>query len=175
MARKRRIKQFLTKTKDKVKKTVNKAKDKLQKAGDLTSLAPLLPFKPVMVSILKKKGEPVTLATKMSKIVPLFYQRVIEKKNKISYEELENLNEEQTSQIISLVAPVLDFIKSLVGKKEKGEKLSEDEEQLLEGAREAEKNITETKTEGGNWFEENKTIILLVAGAVVLFFVLKKK
>ena len=174
MARKRRIKQFLTKTKDKVKKTVNKAKDKLQKAGDLTALAPLLPFKPVMVSILKKKGEPVSMTTKMSKLVPLFYQRVIEKKNKISYEELENLNEEQTSQIIGLVAPILDFIKSLVGRKRKGEKLNEDEEQLLEGAKEAEKTITESKDEG-NWFEENKTIILLVAGAVVLFFVFKKK
>lgn len=167
MAKKGRIKAAIKKAKDKTKSTVKKLKE-------VGGYAPLLPFKPVMVSILKSKGEDVNLSTKMDKLAPLFRDVIIRKKTTRNYGDLylESLAEEE---IVSIVREVLDFIKTLAKKKQDNERLSEDERKIVEQSEKVADDIKENGTKaGGNWFKDNM-IIIIGAAAVVLFLAFRKK
>ena len=162
-----RIKKAIKKAKDKTKATVKKLKEN-------GGYAPLLPFKAIMVAALKKKGESVKLSTPMSKLAPLFRDVIVRKKTTRNYGDLylESLAEEE---IIAIVREVMDFIKSLTKKKENNERLSEEEKEIVEEGEKVAKDISEKGTEaGGNWFADNKMIII-GAAAVVLFLVFRKK
>ncbi len=163
------------KLKNAVKKATAKAKDKLKNAGDVAGLAPLLPFKPLMVRMLKRKGEKVTMATKMSVLVPLFNERIVKKATKVNYEDLETLEYIDPALLLGLVPVVLGFIQGIIKKREEGKKLDEEEEEVFKGAKEAQETVKEeAKDESGNWFADNKMIII-GAAAVILFLVLRKK
>lgn len=159
-----------------VKKATDKTKSTVKKLKQVGGYAPLLPFKPVMVNILKSKGESVSMATKMDKLAPLFRDVVIRKKTTRNYGDLylESLAEEE---IISIVREVLDFIKSIAKKKQDNERLSEDERKIVEQsekvADEIKENGTGAKTDS-NWFKDNM-IVILGAAAVILFLVFRKK
>lgn len=168
------------KLKGKIKKAVQKAKDKtkstVKQLKQVGGYAPLLPFKPVMVNILKSKGESVSMATKMDKLAPLFRDVVIRKKTTRNYGNLylESLAEEE---IISIVREVLDFIKTIAKKKQDNERLSEDERKIVEQsekvADEIKENGTGAKTDS-NWFKDNM-VIIIGAAAVILFLAFRKK
>lgn len=145
--------------------------DKLKQVG---GFAPLLPFKPMMVLMLKKKGEDVKLSTPMSKLAPLFRDVIVRKKTTRNYADLylESLAEEE---IISIVREVLDFIKSIAKKKETGQNLTPDEDDIYKKSKEESDNIEkEGLNAGGNWFKDNM-IIIVGAAAVILFLAFRKK
>ena len=155
----------------------------LNNAGDAAVLAPLLPFKPMMVKALKNKGEQVTITTPMKNVVPLFYKRIVQKQNNIEYNEFENLDEATIQQLLSMVAPILDFIKSIINKKDSGKELSADEKLIYEDANQAADNTVSTggsvtatgaPSLSGNWIKDNKILIFGVL-AVVLFLAFRKK
>ena len=164
--------------KGKVKAAIKKAKDKTKSTvktlKQVGGYAPLLPFKGVMVSALKSKGEDVSMSTKMDKLAPLFRDVIIRKKTTRNYGDLylESLAEDE---IIAIVREVLDFVKTLAKKKQNNERLSEDEKKIVEQAEKVADDVKEKGLEsGGNWFADNKIIIIAVA-VVVLFLVFKKK
>jgi len=162
-----RIKSAVKKAKDKTKATVKKLKD-------VGGYAPLLPFKGVMVAALKRKGENVSLSTKMDKLAPLFRDVIIRKKTTRNYGDLylESLAEDE---IMAIVREVLDFVKTLANRKKNNERLSEDEKEIVESSEKVAQDITVKGTEaGGNWFKDNMVIVLGVA-AVVLFLLFRKK
>jgi hypothetical protein len=162
-----RIKSAVKKAKDKTKSTVKKLKD-------TGGYAPLLPFKAIMVTALKRKGENVKLSTPMNKLAPLFRDVIIRKKTTRNYGDLylENIAEEE---IIGLVREVMDFIKTLVKRKENNERLSEEEKEIVtEGEKVAEDIKVKGTDAGGNWFKDNM-VIILGAAAVVLFLLFRKK
>jgi hypothetical protein len=162
-----RIKAVVKKAKDKTKSTVKQLKD-------VGGYAPLLPFKGVMVAALKRKGENVSLSTKMDKLAPLFRDVIIRKKTTRNYGDLylESLAEDE---IISIVREVLDFVKTLANKKKNNERLSEDEKEIVTEGEKVAEEIKEKGTEaGGNWFKDNM-VIILGAAAVILFLVFRKK
>ena len=153
----------------------DKAKETLIKSGDLVELAPLVPFKPLMVRMLKARGENVTLTTKMDKIVPLFYERIVKKSTKINYQELENVDTETANAIMSMVSPILDFIKEIIHKKDRGAKLNEDEDEVYQGAKEVQQKVEQQAvTDDTNWLKQYG-VIIIGAAAVILFLAFRKK
>lgn len=166
--------------KGRIKRFVKNLKDNVNKAaktgGQNLGYAPLIPFKPLMVNALKKKGENVKLSTPMSKLAPLFRDIIVRKKTTRNYADLylESLAEEE---IIAIVREVLDFVKTLAKKKEDNERLSEDEKDIVNEGEKVADDIKEKGTvsvAGGNWFADNKMIII-GAAAVILFLVFRKK
>lgn len=169
MARKKRLQKFFKK----VGKGVKNAGKKLTQAG---GFALLLPFKALMVNALKRKGESVSMATKMKTLAPLFKARIIDKKTSVNYETLENLDAEQITQ---LAREILDFIKTVMSRKKDGIASDEDKRMLEDAEKGADEVVRsaskETETgEKGNWFAENKVIVIGVL-AVVLFLAFRKK
>jgi hypothetical protein len=162
-----RIKSAVKKVKDKTKATVKKLKD-------TGGLAVLLPFKQTMVNALRKKGENVSMSTKMDKLVPLFHERIILKKTKINYEDLEHI---AAAAVLALVPVVLGFIQELIKRKKEGKVMNEEDAEILKDAERSAEDIsvkgTDAKTES-NWFKDNM-VVILGAAAVVLFLVFRKK
>lgn len=170
MAKKRskgRIKAAIKKATDKTKSTVKKLKD-------TGGLAVLLPFKQVMVNALRKKGESVSMSTKLDKLVPLFHDRIILKKTKINYEDLEHIS---AAAVLTLVPVVLGFIQELLKRKKEGKAISEEESEILKDAERSAKDVAEEKITDErekNWFKDNM-VVILGAAAVILFLVFRKK
>ncbi|NBP69726.1 MAG: hypothetical protein EBR30_21065 [Cytophagia bacterium] len=167
------------KLKGKLKAAVKKVKDKTkqtaQKLKDVGGLAPLLPFKQVMVNALKRKGENVSMSTKMDKLVPLFNDRIILKKTKVNYENLENVS---AAALLPLVPVVLGFIQDLLKRKKEGKQINEDEAEILKDSERAAQDVAQEKITDerstDNWFKDNM-IVIVGAAAVILFLVLRKK
>jgi hypothetical protein len=162
--------------KGKIKAAVKKAKDKtkstVKQLKDTGGLAVLLPFKQTMVNSLKRKGENVSMSTKMDKLVPLFHERIILKKTKVNYEDLEHI---AAAAVLALVPVVLGFIQELIKRKKEGKAMNEEDAEVLKDAEKSAEEIKEKGTEaGGNWFADNKMIII-GAAAVVLFLLFRKK
>jgi hypothetical protein len=165
------------KLKGKIKKAIGKVKDKTKSTvkylKDNGGYAPLLPFKAIMVASLKKKGEDVKMSTPMSQLAPLFRDVIIKKNTKRNYADLylENVVED----VVSIVRDVLDYIKGLSDKKKNNQPLTEEEREIfLEGEKVA-REISEKGTKaGGNWFADNK-VIIIGAAAVILFLAFRKK
>lgn len=139
--------------------------------ADNVKYLPLVVFKPMMVAILKKKGESVDMSSSMSRIAPLFYDRVILKKNKISYESYESLD---PVSITALVSAILSFIKGLETSKESGKSLNAEEQEILDMSKNIANDVKATTTTKSNWFSENKFLIIGVI-ALIIFFIVKKK
>jgi hypothetical protein len=161
-----------------IKKTasniVKKASSVLKDAGDIAKYAVLLPFKPMMVSVLKKKGEGVNLSTPMKTLAPLFYERVILKKTKVNYESYENLD---PVSIGAIIGAILDFIKGLQKSKDEGQPLDAEQTDILSKSNEAATEVVKTESEvtlKSNWFKENKFLVIGVL-AVIVFVAIKKK
>lgn len=180
--------------KDKVSSTVNniiqQGQNLLSNGGESVKWAPLLPFKPLMVNALKRKGENVSVLDKMSKISPLFKARVIEQKNNFNYADVYH-NEEVVGQVAeqltpqaveSIVSLILSFIKGIADKIKNKAQLTEEERKINEDAEKVADNVTNggsisttgTITPSNNWFYKNKILIIGVL-AVVLFLAFRKK
>ncbi len=153
---------------------IKKAKSVLKDAGDNVKYAPLLPFKPMMVLILKKKGEGVTIQTPLKTIAPLFYKRVIKKETKVNYEEFENLDPITISVI---VGAILSFLKSKQKDKEEGKPQTEEDAEITKLANDSANEVVATESQvtlKSNWFAENKFLVIGVL-AVIIFVAIKKK
>jgi len=169
-------------TKAQRKEDRKKIKDKIKGAANKVGYARLIVFKPVMVQALKKKGARVSMSTKMDKLVPMFKDIVIEHKPVLNYEDYENnldtsedlehIYAEASEAVIQLV---LNFISNLKAKKDRGEKLSADEQNILEGSEKVADSVKEgAKEYGKNWFFDLWYIWVLVAGLLVYMAVKKK-
>lgn len=159
-----------------------KKTERKEKRKERVGYAKLLIFKPVIVAALKKKGARVSMSTKMDKLVPMFKDIVIEHKNVVNYEDYEkpftNSFEEHLAEADAaemVVKIVLDFIAKLKEKKDKGEKLTPDEENILNGA----EKVADAAKEGAasaskSWFADLWYIWVAVI-ALLIFVAVKKK
>jgi hypothetical protein len=156
----------------------DKIKDKIKGVVKKVGYARLLVFKPVLVAALKKKGARVSMSTKMEELVPMFKDVVIDKKAVLNYEDYDCLEHVVPPQAVEgIVQVVLEFIKQLKAKKEKGEKLTEEEQAVLDGAEvEADKEMKgENASTDKNWLKDFWYIWVALAVLLVYFVVKKKK
>jgi hypothetical protein len=110
------------------------------------------------------------MSTKMDKLVPLFHERIILKKTKINYEDLEHI---AAAAVLALVPVVLGFIQELIKRKKEGKAINEEDAEILKDAERSAEEIKEKGTEaGGNWFKDNM-VIILGAAAIVLFLLIR--
>jgi hypothetical protein len=165
------------KIKDIIKGAVSGVKGAVKGGVKKLGYANLLVFKPVMVAALKKKGARVTLSTKMEKLVPMFKDVVIDKKPVLNYEDYDCLEHVGADEVEMVVQLVLNFIKNLKAKKDAGEPLSKEDEDVLDGAeKEAEKEMKgENASTEKNWLKDFWYIWVALAVLLVYFVVKKKK
>ena len=167
------------KLKDIIKGAKDKVKDKLKPLVKKLGYTNLLVFKPVIVAALKKKGAKVSLSTKMEVLVPMFKDVVIDKKPVLNYEDYNCLEHVGADEVEMVVQLVLNFIKNLKAKKDAGEPLSKEDEDVLDGAEKvAEKEMKgEGKDDDGNknWLKDFWYIWVALAVLLVYFAVKKKK
>ena len=151
------------------------------KAYETAGLAVLLPFKPLMVSALNKKGVPVSRKDKIGKIAVLFHDKVVANKQHLEYSHYEHLGEEIAfSAGKQIVQAVIDFIQRLKDKKERGETLTPDESNILAHSDKVETVIDKATTEAEtnkakNWFVEFWWVWVLIIAALILMYVNKGK
>lgn len=173
---------------DKVTNTVDnfvtQAGNVLQGAGESALLAPLLPFKVAMVNALKRKGEDVTLSTKLGKVASLFKQKIIDRSSTTNYlNHAEDGDGLTTDQILQLIDKIIPFFTLILEKVRSGTATSE--ERLINGDAESEAGKVTgggEPTSGGvnnpiendDWFSKYKWVII-GAVAVVLFLAFRKK
>jgi hypothetical protein len=165
------------KLKDIIKGAKDKVKDKLKPLAQKLGYSKLLVFKPVLVAALKKKGAKVSMSTKMEVLVPMFKDVVIDKKAVLNYDDYNCLEHVGADEVEIVVQMVLDFIKNLIAKKDKGEPLSKEDEDVLDGAeKEAEKEMKgENASTDKNWLKDFWYIWIALAVLLVYFVVKKKK
>jgi hypothetical protein len=165
------------KLKDIIKGAKDKVKDKLKPLAQKLGYSKLLVFKPVLVAALKKKGAKVSMSTKMEVLVPMFKDVVIDKKAVLNYDDYNCLEHVGADEVEIVVQMVLDFIKNLKAKKDKGEPLSKEDEDVLDGAeKEAEKEMKgENASTDKNWLKDFWYIWIALAVLLVYFVVKKKK
>ena len=182
-----KVKSFWQRIADRVTTTVSnflsQAEQVLKNAGENVALAPLLPFKLAMVNALKRKGEDVTMTTKLGKVANLFNQKIINRSSTTNYlnhnEEGEGLTTDQILQLIDKIIPFFTLIMQKIGA---GTATSE--ERLINSDAESEADKTTgggaptttgvNSPEGGDFFKKNKFLIIGVV-AVVLFLAFRKK
>ena len=154
----------------------DKIKDKIKSAANKVGYARLLVFKPVLVQALKKKGAKVSMSTKMDVLVPMFKDVVIDKKAVLNYDDyncIEHVAEEAADAIVTLV---LEFIKNLKAKKDKGEPLSPDEQNILDASEKVAESVKDGAKEAGkDWFFDMWYLWVAVAALLIYFAVKKKK
>ena len=139
------------KGKGKIRKKLQEAKQKIQKVEDKAKAAgkaiigkakyaPLIPFAPMMWGILKAKGYKVG-KTDLPGLTESFYNNVVKGSNG-NYED-----EERTvippAAIELAINAIIAFIKRIKEKKEAGKKLTEEEEAVLDKAKDAAEKIEE--------------------------------
>ena len=176
-------KSWWQKVADKVTNTVNnfvqQAGNVLQSAGESALLAPLLPFKKAMVNALRRKGEDVSMSSKLLDVASLFKQKIVERKSTTNYLEHADIDAEQIMEMVKTILPfftqILELVKS--GKATQEEKLINDDAE--EEAKKATEGGAPTTTgvnspESGDFFKKNKFLIIGVV-AVVLFLAFRKK
>jgi hypothetical protein len=164
---------------DKVKGAVGGVKGAVKGAAAKLGYSKLLVFKPVLVAALKKKGAKVSMSTKMEVLVPMFKDVVIDKKAVLNYDDYNCLEHVGADEVELVVQMVLDFIKKLKAKKDAGEPLSKDDQDVLDGAEEeAEKKMEGEEKDnnvGKNWLKDFWYIWVALAVLLVYFAVKKKK
>lgn len=157
---------------------VEKLKTALNSKGALV----LLPYKSLMVNLLKKKGLPVSKSTKIEEVAILFYKSVI--LGRQNFKNLQHLSDVELDSISSKHADVfgsvtegvtkgmikkdqmtakqkkfndiflaiLKWIKNALDKKKKGQQLSEDEKEVENSPMPEIEKTPEKKKKKGNWF-----------------------
>lgn len=164
--------------KKKIKEKIKEVKDKASNAVAKAKYSVLLPFKGVMVKALKQKGFPVSNATKIEKLAPMFADIIIRKKTKIDFLEYEHLDvppEVAEAAAPAIIDLILSFIQGLKNKKDRGEKLTPDEENILNGAEKVADAAKDAAASGAkNWFADLWFVWVAVI-ALLLFFAFKKK
>ena len=161
----------------KAKKAVAKAATAPAKAA---IFAATIPFRPMMVSILKKRGaEP---KKKQSELVEQFYKNVVKKESfESEYLEQENLVED----IAEIVKAVVSFFKGrkerLKEKEAAGEELTEGEKNFVDNVEGIEKAATDAIKEdvkenvGKKVVETATNPLFLIAVAFGLYYLFKGK
>ena len=126
------------------KKKIQKVEDKAKKIGKAVigkaKYAPIIPFAPMMWSILKGKGYKVG-KTDLPGLTESFYNNVVKGGNG-NYEDQEKLPI-PPGAIDLVISTIIAFIKKIKEKKEAGKKLSEEEEAVLDKAKDAAEKIEE--------------------------------
>lgn len=171
-----------------VKKGARKVGRAAKKVGRAAALAPLIPLKGMMVGALRAKGVKVSMKTRMNTLASKFYNEIVRKKS--GYEGLApiDLDLESVDHVAPLAAGVvtaiIEFIKNSKNKKERGEKLSKVEAQVVKGTEQAEKQLQEkARTEASREVGEKilfdpksqMTIVLVILGVIVATFVIAKR
>lgn len=129
----------------------NKRKSKAAERKQKMKWALLVPFKPVMLKALKKKGFDLK-GKKISEIATRFKEIVINKKNNFETDVSMFETDAEEQHIIAeaasgIIKGILEFIKGLFKKKEQGAELSETEREIVEGAEKVSATIDEGKKE----------------------------
>ena len=146
-----------------------KMKNAIQSKGFLV----LLPYKPVMIRVLKKRGHPVSNNASIKTISILFYDAIILGRKNFDYGFYNKINNEPNYQNIigaavaigSAAAPsvqlivqsILDMISGIGKKKDSGQALTEDEKMLNDADEKIEADEKQGKTNSGdskNWFQK---------------------
>lgn len=162
MGKKGKIKKKAEKLKEKGKNVIKKGSDKIKKLSDkVGDFVPdkikekakkigykaLLVYKPVMVAILKKRQHPVTMKTPIETVSKLFYDVVIMGKrtyNYLQYFATYVPTGVEIAAAAKIVSAIIDYFKRIKEKKNRGEKLTEDETMINEAVDNAE-NAKEVK------------------------------
>ena len=132
-------------------------------------LIPLVPFIPMMKTILKKKGVTVTGANPKPYILA-FYNKIVKP---TMLDDSENIVEELASGVIKAV---IGFISNLKKKKKDGQKLSKNEEEVLKVVEKIDKEIDEEiddrqKKKVGTFVLSPVVLIIIAVGVI---FIIKK-
>ena len=115
-------------------------------AGTLNPvILPILPFLPMMKKVLQKKGVK-NIPKNPTKLVLLFSKEIMHK-GKYDYMSVDEHFENFVAAIAGVVTGVLTFVKDLIKKKKKGEKLSPVEASIASGAEGVEKIAKEQAVE----------------------------
>jgi protein-tyrosine-phosphatase len=164
------------------KSPAQKAVKRKRAAGVL--LYPLAPFRPFMVKALQKDGLKITGKGRKQKLngkpVTLYDVVLLFKKHVIDNQPYTgNFNENIVTELSAgLIQSIIKFIKDLVNKKKRGEKLSPREETLVDAYEKTEDRINEAArgevNEGIGEFLTNNALYIAIA-LIALFFLLKKK
>ena len=136
-----------------------------------------LPFRPMMISILKKRG--IAPKDKQSELVDQFFKNVIKKQS------LESGEEYLVEDIVSIVKAVVTFFKDkkdrLEAKEASGETLTEGEQNTLDHTRAIEKAASAAIKEEVKTGAARKVVttfsnpVVLIGIAAAAYFVIKKK
>lgn len=164
-----------------------KRKDKKDKKPPKMVFFPLLPFKPLMQKLLKKKG--IKPEKKIKELALQFHEHIVKKRTfdfNYEYKETHSVAPAVAVIVPSILRFLKSFIKSSKEKKEKGEPLSDVEEVLLEESEKIEKEAEKIKEEKeeeekkeAEKAEEKKPfkipVWLIIAGVAVVFFLFMRR
>lgn len=157
MAKKRKI--FKGKLKGKIKSLKNKTP--LKNAIDSKGFLVLLPYKPLMLKILAKKGFRVPASTSIKKVSLLFYSVVVRGNRNFEFKHLNRMSNyhhleegidsesaKMIAQVASASAPsiiqgIIEWIKNVLAKKNRGEQLNENENIVIDEQEKVEKGEVE--------------------------------
>lgn len=177
-ARKAKIKTVSSKLKKRIKKVTSKVA--------AVTLEPLIPFKSTIYGILKSKGINTSKLT-FDEAVKQFYNMIVAKKN--GFEQIPDYidlgTDNLVSDIASIVATVLNFIKNVKDRKKAGEQLTPTEERIALKAEKVERDLTDKQiisdekalgviNEGDTKKNKDNNMMLFILVAVLAFFVFKK-
>lgn len=178
MAKKKKSK---SKTKTKVGKFLKGAKETLKKAGSNIKFAPLVPFVPFMKIMLKGRN---VSSTSIEDTTEKFYNTFIKGKGK-KFDEMNSdfdsveMNFDENTELdfnaipvavlVVVIPAIIEFIKMLKEKKEKGIPLTKEEEQGLALVEEAEEKIKDLAED--NIADSIKDFIFSPVGIVVIVVV----
>jgi len=159
---------------DKAKEAIG---DVLKAPAQAAQFVATIPFRPMMISILKKRG--IAPKDKQSELVEQFFKNVIKKQS------LEQGEEYLTEDIVSIVKAIISFFKDkkdrLEAKEASGEKLTEGEQNTLDHTRAIEQAATTAIKEEVKSSVGKKVVstfsnpIVLIGIAAAAYFVIKKK
>ena len=140
----------------------------------------LIPFKMVMLNMLRKKGVP-TPDQRIGKVAESFYKHIALGKNyegldfETNFEELAEQNYESYAIAVgTIIKAVVSFFKGLKKKKDSGQPLSNDEEKALEVAEQIGEDIEEMEKDeveegiGEKLLEYWWVIALVLVAGIVL-------
>lgn len=132
-----------------------------QAVGKGVVTAPLIPFVPMMKSVLRKRG--VTVPSKIEDLARAFFQNVARKTE--GFEDLEPVT------ITAIITAIISYFKKLKEKKAKGENLSPEESDVVDEVEKVGEVASELQAEGSvGGVGSNK--MLLIGGALLAAFLI---
>lgn len=175
-----KLKKRITKTKKRGSKRVKRIQTKGTLAERI-ALAPLLPLRAMMAATLKKRGVKASKNTPIVELANLFYNKVVHKSNPGHYEEIDLLDYYDDNvaglAISAVVKGILEFIKGVKKKKEKGEPLNKVEQTVATGTEIAETKAKESAQEEaasqvGKKLLFDKKTQMIIGGVVVMVIII---